>query len=916
MPPRRRCSTRLNSALFLALCAFPTLLGCGSSGSSGSPGGGAGAADNAGAGSANGGNPTGGTSATAGNAGASTPGGTSNGGGSQGGSSGAGTCLPAEPAVTNADDPTTFPAADPALANQTHHFFKITVRDSASNAALAGVQVTTVNDIVLTSDQNGVIAFYEPGLMGLNVWFSPSRAGYQYPADGLGNRGKALSATEGGNGELRMDKTSDVTVTAQGDLPSRLAAGAVPGHAECTAIRVFDQDNLRGVPAVRLSAFNEDYWSDSQGLIAYCNPDHQGANVSFAYFAHGYALADGTMSVSIATSKGGTQSVKLARQSVGERLYRTIGGGVYRDSVLLGLKTPLTSPTLNGQVLGSDTASATVYKGKLFWLWQDTNQVSYALGNFRGTSATSELPGSGGLSQNLGVDYSYFTGNNGFASAMCPDCKTAPVWIDGLASVPDAAGAEHLFAGYASVDGTGASVETGLLRFNDDKKYFEPVITNFLSRPGFQRPGGHTYQLRHGDKRYVYSDSRMRVGATSEAFLDPDHYEQFSPYDTAGSTTLLKNVDGTLDYQWRAGAQHITSDSLKAANIPTNQDLDGHELDATGAGVGMVGRSIAWNAYRRRFIQSSQQLYGSSSPLGEIWHAEADTPMGPFVYAAKVISHDNYTFYNVLHHPELDRGPFIYLEGTYTASYTNATPTPRYNYNQQLYRINLDDARLVLPVAIYDLGGALPGNFGTKAEVRRDTPALSAAFLAPDRAREGLVGVAWSGASCSAGRKLVASATPPTTPLFYALPGTTKPAPAHTVALYEYSDASGHVAYGLDKATMPAGYTRAATPLALVWENPTNVKVPVGDYLGDLVANAGADQCVTATGALTDIVLDASASTSLAGTVSKVRWHLPDCDVEGAKITAHLPKGVHDITVDITDSAGNRASDHVIVDIE
>ena len=40
-------------------------------------------------------------------------------------------------------------------------------------------------------------------------------------------------------------------------------------------------------------------------------------------------------------------------------------------------------------------------------------------------------------------------------------------------------------------------------------------------------------------------------------------------------------------------------------------------------------------------------------------------------------------------------GRIIFLEGTYTDSFTNApTRTPRYNYNQIMYRLDLDDQRL------------------------------------------------------------------------------------------------------------------------------------------------------------------------------------------------------------------------------
>ena len=37
----------------------------------------------------------------------------------------------------------------------------------------------------------------------------------------------------------------------------------------------------------------------------------------------------------------------------------------------------------------------------------------------------------------------------------------------------------------------------------------------------------------------------------------------------------------------------------------------------------------------------------------------------------------------------------VYFEGTYTASFSDAKErTPRYDYNQIMYRLNLDDPRL------------------------------------------------------------------------------------------------------------------------------------------------------------------------------------------------------------------------------
>ena len=73
---------------------------------------------------------------------------------------------------------------------------------------------------------------------------------------------------------------------------------------------------------------------------------------------------------------------------------------------------------------------------------------------------------------------------------------------------------------------------------------------------------------------------------------------------------------------------------------------------------------------------------------------------------------DTYSFYNPVQHPELARsgGREIFFEGTLSAAFAEPRPTPipRYDYNQMVYRLDLDDPRLFLPVAIYRVPGATP----------------------------------------------------------------------------------------------------------------------------------------------------------------------------------------------------------------
>ncbi len=99
---------------------------------------------------------------------------------------------------------------------------------------------------------------------------------------------------------------------------------------------------------------------------------------------------------------------------------------------------------------------------------------------------------------------------------------------------------------------------------------------------------------------------------------------------------------------------------------------------------------------------------GSSSNLGEVWYLEADSPLGPWAYARKVVTHDKYSFYNPKQHPTFSKenGRIIFFEGTYTHTFSgNDHPTPRYDYNQISYKLDLNDPRLNLPRPVYEVNG-------------------------------------------------------------------------------------------------------------------------------------------------------------------------------------------------------------------
>lgn len=189
--------------------------------------------------------------------------------------------------------------------------------------------------------------------------------------------------------------------------------------------------------------------------------------------------------------------------------------------------------------------------------------------------------------------------------------------------------------------------------------------------------------------------------------MDPGQWEAFSPLK-AGSTwdgdsppPLEVGTDGTVNWGWKKNTSVVDRRAVqKLLEKGELSETDNwfHTVDAAdGKPVRMHAGSVRWNAHRQRWILIAQSLFGGPSLLGEVWYSEARTPEGPFPKAVRIVTHDNYSFYNVTHHDffDEDNGRTVYFEGTYTATFTkDAVPTPWYDYNQIMYRLDLDDQRL------------------------------------------------------------------------------------------------------------------------------------------------------------------------------------------------------------------------------
>jgi hypothetical protein len=494
--------------------------------------------------------------------------------------------------------------------------------------------------------------------------------------------------------------------------PARPSAAAQEAAGRRFAIRVVDEATGRGVPLVELSTTsNLRFYTDSNGLVAFDEPGlMDNGQVWFFVKSHGYehpADGFGFRGLRLEPTAGGEATIRLKRLNIAERLYRVTGQGIYADTIKLGRDPPIEQPVLNGRVTGQDSVQSIVYRGKLYLFWGDTGQAGYPLGLFEMSGATADLPGAGGLDPNVGMNLRYFVDEKtGFSRPMAPLPEEGLVWCDALMTLPDESGRERLVCHFMRLRDLGAPLERGLMVYSDETQTFERLAPIELEAK--RSPGGHAFRVKAGGTEYIYFPRPypdVRVKADWQSLLDPDAYEAFTPLPTGGrfegaETKLDRDAEGKLVWGWKKADPISPAEQkeLVAAGLMKREESPFRLAEAeSGREVQLHGSSVAWNAYRKKWILVGLEAWGEPSMLGEIWYAEADSPEGPWGPAVKIVSHEDYSFYNPRHHPWLDQegGRFIYFEGTYTMAFSGTkTPTPRYDYNQVMYRLDLADERL------------------------------------------------------------------------------------------------------------------------------------------------------------------------------------------------------------------------------
>lgn len=429
-------------------------------------------------------------------------------------------------------------------------------------------------------------------------------------------------------------------------------------------IKVVEEGSGWPVPLVELRTMhNVRFVSDNAGVIAFDLPELMDTETWFFVEGHGYEVPKdgfGFRGVRLTPSAGQQLTVKVKRQLPAKRLGRITGAGLFAESQRFGRETQWQDQG----ILGCDSVQTAVHNGRMYWAWGDTVLPGYPLGLFHMISATTGQQPLDSFEPPVRLRYNYFTDNAGKPRVVGKMPGDGPTWISGYVSLSDKDGKSHLVGTYVKVKPPMTAYENGLCVWDNNNNKFDRFKVLWTKTPEAPEPplcpDGHPafWTDESGKPWLLFGDPfpRLKCAADFESWGNPDAWQALDPQQT------VRTVDGDEAIKPHRG-------------------------------------SIAWNAYCKKWVTVFTQMYGKPSAFGEIWYAEADQPTGPWGPAVKVVTHTNYTFYNPRLHPEFTPADssILLFEATYTKQFTDhAEATPRHDYNQILYRLDLDDPALAL----------------------------------------------------------------------------------------------------------------------------------------------------------------------------------------------------------------------------
>lgn len=516
-----------------------------------------------------------------------------------------------------------------------------------------------------------------------------------------------------------------IAFTCVGNAPAQPQNSPGGNSLRYFGIRIIDEETEIGVPLVEIRTVDDVVWmTDSAGYIAISEPELEGQAVFFQIRSPGYQMKKdgfGMEGMSLTVRAGETETIRIRRTQNAERIYRITGRDRYRDSERLAV-SPLPSETQPpGKVVGQDSVQTAVYRDRLYWFWGDTNQLRYPLGLFRTAGAISDIPPGGHPDSLTPIPLQYFVAENGFARAMVdvPE-KEGVVWIHGLCVVPDQDGQERMVAQYSRRRGLSEPLEQGLLVWDDNSQIFR-VLRIISLDESWRILRDHPLKHTESGVDYLMFGNPFpvtRVPATFEAIQDPEAYESWTCRDAPGASgesgrasqpesfslsRPVRDADGRLNWRWQKAPPVTQEDEhnwvRKGLIRPNEARFLPWDADHDGQQVVMHSGTVFWNSFRQRWVMIAVE-HGlhrrTPSLLGEVFYSESVSPQGPFRLAKKIAAHPGQSFYNPCHQVTLDRdgGRTIFFEGTYCNTFTSSPATPRYNYNQLMYRLRLDQSAL------------------------------------------------------------------------------------------------------------------------------------------------------------------------------------------------------------------------------
>lgn len=440
-------------------------------------------------------------------------------------------------------------------------------------------------------------------------------------------------------------------------------------------VEVVDADDGWPVSLVELRTTGHlSYISDNAGVIAIDAPELMDREVWFTIHSHGYDIpADGfgIRGVRLTPRAGGSAQVPVHRTNIARRLGRITGAGIFGESQKLGERVDW----IESGVVGCDSVQNAVHRGALFWLWGDTALFHSQLGVFHATGAVTPLRPIADFVPPVALPFRPMVDAQGRPREVARLPGDGPTWLTCMVSVPDAGGRERLVAVYAKIRTPMHVTEWGVCAWDDATERFTHAQTfwreaDHAADAPSGCPEGHATRWTDEDGTHwiLFGNPfpRLRCRAAFEAFMDVPSWEHLAWQETV---PVDRADPPPADAGPRAAPESVRPHS----------------------------GTIAWHPWRNRWVTVFMQWWGTPSAFGELWYAEADSPTGPWGPAVKVLSHDNYTFYNPRIHAEwFDAdAPILIFEGTYSRAFADRPePTARWDYNQVLYRLDLDDEAL------------------------------------------------------------------------------------------------------------------------------------------------------------------------------------------------------------------------------